>query len=200
MSVALLEKYLPENAFSFVDQWLKGHKVHLVISRSRGSKLGDYQKLENQSHKITVNYDLPQELFFFVLTHEIAHLIAFQRSKNKKIAPHGAEWKAVFRELLLESLTIYSEGLKPHILQFSKSPKANFMASGPIVRFFHQPNLADNEIFIESLNLNDHFLYKKQKFKILEKFKKNYLCANLQNGKKYVFKPLAKVEKLNDEQ
>ena len=199
MSTSLLQKYLPESAFPHLKNWFASHQIHLHISRSRNSKLGDYQRLKDGSHKISINHNLQPELFFFVLTHELAHLIAFDKYKRKRIAPHGAEWKTTFREMLLESMSVYSAELKPYILQFSKSPKANFMASGPIVKFFYKDELSDNEIFIEALFVEDSFLYKKHIYMIRQKLKKNYLCENLDNGKKYIFKPLAKVEKFQKE-
>ncbi|SFI35287.1 SprT-like domain-containing protein [Halpernia frigidisoli] len=198
MSTEILQKYLPETAFGYLKIWFSSHQIHLHISRARNSKLGDYQRLRDGSHKITINHNLQPELFFFVLTHELAHLIAFHNFKNKRISPHGLEWKQTFREMLHESLAVYSEELKPEIFRFSRNPKANFMASGPIVKFFYKDDLSDNEVFIEYLSKEEIFLYKKQNYKILEKLKKNYLCENLQNGKKYIFKPLAKVEQLKN--
>jgi SprT protein len=195
MSNQLLQKYLPESAFPHLKTWFASHQVNLHISRSRNSKLGDYQRLKDGSHRISINHNLRPELFFFVLTHELAHLIAFETFKGKIISAHGMEWKLTFRKMLLESLSVYSEELKPHILQFSKSPKANFMSSGPIVKFFHKDDLSDCEQFIESLFIGDSFIYRDQIYIIKEKLKKNYLCENMDNEKKYIFKPLAKVEK-----
>lgn len=196
MSIQILQKYLPERAFPYLRTWFSAHKIHIHVSRDRNSKLGDYQRLKDGSHKISVNHNLQPELFFFVLTHELAHLIAFEN--NRRIAPHGKEWKLTFREMLLESLDVYTEELKPHILQFSKSPKANFMASGPIVKFFHRGEFSDNECFMDELSVDDSFLYRKQIYIIRQKLKKNYLCENLNSGKKYIFKALAKVEKIEN--
>ena len=187
---------MPDTAFPYLKIWFASHQVHLHISRSRNSKLGDYQRLKDGSHKISINHNLQPELFFFVLTHELAHLIAFDKFKGKRISAHGIEWKSTFREMLLESFSVYSEELKPHILQFLKSPRANFMASGGLVKFFHQNELCDNETFIEELSIEDSFSYRKQIYIIREKLKKNYLCENLKNGKRYIFKALAKVVKI----
>ena len=43
-----------------------------------------------------------------------------------------------FREMLLESLEAYQEDLKLIIKDFQKSPKANFMASPELVKYFHK--------------------------------------------------------------
>ncbi len=195
MSVLLLEKYLPENTLPFLKKWFGDFYIHIKITKGRNSKLGDYRKMPDKSHQITINSTLQPYLFFFVLTHELAHLIAFEKYGNR-ISPHGNEWKLTFREMLLESLEVYPSDLKPVILKFSRSPKANFMASPDLVRYFHMEEFSENEMFIENLQIGSKFAYKRQEYLLIEKLKKNYLCQNLVNGKKYSFKPLAKVEKL----
>ena len=99
--------------------------------------------------------------------------------------------------MLLESISIYSEDLKPIILKFSKAPKANFMSSPDLVKYFHIENYEDETSYIEDLETEDRFIYRKQTYIIEGKRKKNYICLNLDNGKRYIFKPLARVEKLS---
>lgn len=196
MSIQLLQKYLPENTLPFLKNWFGDHYIHIKITKGRNSKLGDYRKLPDKSHLITVNSTLDPQLFFFVLTHELAHLLAFEKY-GRRIAPHGNEWKQTYREMLLESLSIYSDDLKPIIIKFSHSPKANFMASPDLVRYFHMSDLREHLCFVEDLTPHNIFIYNKQRYRMIEKLKKNYLCENLDNGKKYIFKSLAKVEKIN---
>lgn len=194
MSINNLEKYLPQNTLPYLRQWFGNYFIHIKITRGRESKLGDYRKLPDRSHQITVNSTLAPELFFFVLTHELAHLIAFEKY-GRRIAPHGNEWKNTFREMLLESIDVYSENLRPIIRNFSRAPKANFMSSTELVRYFHLNDLSEAEVFIEELLPGNHFIYKSERYILTEKKKKNYLCKNLSNGRNYLFKPLAKVEK-----
>ncbi|ROI07859.1 transcription elongation protein SprT [Chryseobacterium sp. H3056] len=196
MSIALLQKYLPDNSLIFLKKWFADYTIHIKVTRGRESKLGDYRKMTDKTHQITINSTLQPHLFFFVLTHELAHLIAFDQSKNR-ISAHGAEWKQTFRLMLLESIEIYPEDLKPIIRKFSKVPKANFMSSPDLVRYFHIENYDDETSYIEDLNENDRFTYRNETYIIEEKRKKNYLCLNTDNGKKYIFKPLARVEKLS---
>ena len=152
----------------------------------------------DKSHQITVNGTLEPQLFFFVLTHELAHLIAFEKY-GRRISPHGAEWKQTFREMLLESLTVYAEDLRPIIQKFSKSPKANFMASPELVKYFHVPKEDDEQTFIENLKKGELFEYKKEIFVIEETTKKRYLCKNIKSSRKYYFRNLAQVKKLKSE-
>jgi hypothetical protein len=98
-----------------------------------------------------------------VLTHELAHMIAFEKY-GRRISPHGNEWKETFRNMLLESLEIYDEDLKPIIVKFSKSPKANFMASPDLVRYFHTEKQDDSLLFYRTASKRRIFLYRNEKY------------------------------------
>ncbi len=197
MSIQSLEKYLPQNTLPYLKIWFAGYYIHIKITKNRDSKLGDYRKLPDNTHEITLNSTLVPQLFFFVLTHELAHLIAFEKY-GRRISPHGNEWKETFRQMLLQSLDIYEESLRPVIIRFSKSPKANFMASPELVRYFHVEKQDDRLIFIEELQKGDFFMYRNEKYLLEGLIKKNYLCKNLATGRKYSFKPLARVEKCTE--
>lgn len=194
MSIQSLEKYLPQNTLHYLKIWFADYYIHIKITRNRNSKLGDYRKLPDNSHEITINSTLVPELFFFVLTHELAHLIAFEKY-GRRISPHGNEWKETFRQMLLQSIDVYNENLRPIIVKFSRSPKANFMASPDLVKYFHIEKQDDTLVFIEKLQKGDFFIYRNEKYLLEGLIKKNYLCKNLATGRKYSFKPLARVEK-----
>ncbi|KQT24418.1 transcription elongation protein SprT [Chryseobacterium sp. Leaf405] len=194
MSIQSLEKYLPQNTLPYLKDWFSDYYIHIKVTKNRDSKLGDYRKLHDNSHEITINSTLVPQLFFFVLTHELAHLIAFEKY-GRRISPHGNEWKETFRQMLLQSLDVYDEDLKPIIIKFSKSPKANFMASPDLVKYFHIEKQDDSLQFIEKLQKGDFFIYRNEKYLLEGLIKKNYLCKNLATGRKYSFKPLARVQK-----
>lgn len=194
MSIQSLEKYLPQNTLSHLKKWFSDYYIHIKVTKNRNSKLADYRKLRDNSHEITINSTLAPQLFFFVLTHELSHLIAFEKY-GRRISPHGNEWKLTFREMLLESLDVYEEDLKSIIIKFSHSPKANFMASPDLVKYFHIENHDDELQYIEELTKGEQFLYRNEKYILEGLIKKNYLCMNLATGRKYSFKPLARVKK-----
>lgn len=194
MSIQSLQNYLPENTLPYLKKWFSNHYIHIKITKNRESKLGDYRKLRDNSHEISLNSTLPPQLFFFVLTHELAHLLAFEKY-GRKIAPHGAEWKHTFRNMLLESIEVYEDNLKPIIINFSRSPKANFMASPDLVKYFEIRNQDDGSEYIHELKNGDQFIYRNEKYVLQSLIKKNYLCMHLASGRKYSFKPLARVIK-----
>lgn len=188
-----LYTFLSQNSFFYIKKWLDGHSCHIKITKNRRSKLGDYRLMPDKTHLITINGDLDKELFFFVLTHEIAHLLAFYEKRN--ILPHGQEWKNKFRALLVESISVYSENLRPLILNFTKNPKANFMSSPDLVKYFDKSK-TEKYLYVEDFEIGERFIYQTQVYLIEEKKKKRYLCKNMYSGRKYLFKSCAKVEKL----
>lgn len=192
MSTEILVKLLPPNALPFFKNWLGDYRLHLKITKTRESKLGDYLKLKNGGHQISINGDLGPELFFFVLTHELAHLLAFER--HKKILPHGTEWKATYRAMLLESLQVYSAELQPKILHFAKNPKANFAAFSPLVRYFQDEE--DGLHYVSDLEIGAKFRYRKKTYRLEGCGKKRYLCTEILSTRKYSFTPDARVEKI----
>lgn len=194
MPLSQLSPYLPPGALPWLNQWAKPYALHIKITRDRQTKLGDYRALRGGKHQITINSGLDPELFFFVFTHELAHLIAFNRF-GMAIAPHGIQWKRTFAIMLLESLEVYSLDLQKIILQFSKNPKANFMASPELVRYFRPEPTRSHEQYIEDLIPQEEFEYQGREFIVNRKLKKNYLCQDLRSGKLYRFSPLAKVKK-----
>ncbi len=192
MPLRKLIPYLPEGVIPFLKTWIADYSIHIVITRDRKTKLGDYRSKKDGSHRISVNSTLEPELFFFVLTHEFAHLISFAKF-GRRIAPHGPEWKHTYREMLLESIEVYSDSLKPHILRYARSPKANFMASPELVAYFERTVVRDDETYVHELRTGQVFHFRGSDYRMEGKIKKNYLCTNLSSGRKYAFRPMAKV-------
>ncbi|NAW50348.1 transcription elongation protein SprT [Elizabethkingia argentiflava] len=192
MNLHFLQKYLPDGGLFFIVKWLKPYACTIKITHSRRSKLGDFRYRLNGPHQISINGDLEAQLFFFVLTHEIAHLISF--AAKKKILPHGKEWKCCYRDLLLESLSIYQKDFQTLVKNFSKNPKASYNAASEIVRYF-SPHVPEH-FFIEDLHIGHFFEYQRQTFQILKIRKKRYICKNINSGKEYLFNTCVQVRKL----
>ena len=74
-----LQKYLPERAVDLVFELIKTNNVHLKIVNQRQTKHGDYRRMSNGTHVITVNNSLNKYAFLITLVHEIAHLVAFEK-------------------------------------------------------------------------------------------------------------------------
>ena len=96
----VLQKYLPERAVAPCFGLIKTHGVNLKIVNHRVTRHGDYRRLPNGLHQITVNASLNKYRFLITLVHEIAHLVAFEKF-GRRIKPHGLEWKRTFQHLMI---------------------------------------------------------------------------------------------------
>lgn len=195
MNLNQLNTYIPPNSSSFIEKWLKDYALTLVITKNRKTKLGDYRKIrDHQRHQITINGDLNPMAFFFVLTHEIAHLMIYDQYQFGQVAPHGVEWKTVFGTLLLESLEVYPSNLQPYIAHHARKPKASVGADLNIARFLID-DCPKNQVYLEDLNSGDIFELNQKCFKKGTKRKSRYLCVDLSTQRNYLIHATAFVNK-----
>ena len=191
MNIQLLQPFVPENSLPFIEKWLQPYPFIFKIKKERNTKLGDYRKpLQGKPHIITINHNMSQALCMLTLTHEIAHLIAFQKNSSKKILPHGAEWKHTFSLMILETITLYNNELQKLLLKFSQNPKASFLADRKLAHYFmllENPNVQT----LQSLSDNDLFWLGNKQYQRIKKQKIRYLCKELSSGKMYLISPLA---------
>ena len=68
------------------------------------------------------------------------------------------------------------------------------MASPELVKYFRFESEDDSGIYIENINKGEQFIYRNQRYVLEGLIKKNYLCKNLETGRKYSFRPLARVQ------
>jgi len=199
----ILQKYLPENSLDLIFEWIKQYKIHLRITRTRRSKLGDYRQAHNGSpHRISINNNLNKYAFLITLVHEIAHLVVFEKYGNRA-KPHGKEWKLVFRNLMNPFIIerVFPDDLSAIIYQYLQNAAASSNTNLLLARALKKYD--KNEVLgvhIEELNENTVFKLSNGKvFKKLEKRRKRFKCINIENGKYYLFDPLARVIPLENE-
>lgn len=191
MKIEHLIKYIPELSIPFITNWLSGFDVQISVKNPRKNRLGDYRfPTESTPHQISVNNNLEKNLFFLVLTHEIAHLLAF--SENRKIIAHGKEWKAKFAQLIIESLTFYSEDLQPILIKFAKNPKANFYSDSNLAYYFVSKN--SNYLNLNDIKVGEKFKLKNKIFIKLQKKNTKYLCEDITTHKKYLVHQIAQIQ------
>ena len=86
-----VDKYLPKASIELISSWLKKYQCELEIKKPRKSKLGDYQFCQKlKQHKISINQDLNKYAFLLTITHEIAHMMAWDKYQNT-ILPHDLD-------------------------------------------------------------------------------------------------------------
>lgn len=194
---ATLQKYLPERAVDSCFEMIKTHGVHLKIVNHRVTRHGDYRRLPNGLHQITVNASLNKYRFLITLVHEIAHLVAFERY-GRRIKPHGLEWKRTFQHLMIPFIRpeIFPSQLLPIIANHFKNPKASSSTDARLsiaLKTFDTEERKNSYVY-ELPHGSTFRLYNGKLFKKGKKRVKRYECVELTSGRLYLFQPNAEVE------
>ena len=192
----VLSTYIPSAAVSPTFELIKANNVHLKIVNERVTRHGDYRKLPNGQHLITVNSTLNSYRFFMTLIHEIAHLVAFQKY-GRAIKPHGKEWKFTFQQLMLPFIRpeVFPSKLLPLLALHFKNPKATSDTDARLavaLKEFDPPN--DKNYIFEIPHGALFRLYNGKIFKRGNKRVKRYECLEVKTGRIYLFQPNAEVE------
>ncbi|WP_318312050.1 SprT-like domain-containing protein [Flagellimonas crocea] len=196
-----LQKYLPELAVAPCFELIKTHGVHLKIVNHRVTRHGDYRRLPNGLHLITVNASLNKYRFLITLIHEIAHLVAFE-TYGRRIKPHGVEWKRTFQHLMVPFIRpeVFPTQLLPIIANHFKNPKASSSTDARLsiaLKAFDKEERTKSYVY--ELPQGSVFrLYNGRLFKKGNKKVKRYECVELSTGRLYLFQPNAEVELVQD--
>ena len=196
----ILEKYLPERAVASCLELVRETGVHLKIVNERVTRHGDYRRMPDGRHQITVNATLNKYRFLLTLVHEIAHLLAFEKY-GRGIKPHGKEWKYTFQHLMLPFIRpeIFPPKLLPLLAKHFRNPKASSSTDAQLsvaLKSFNEQHSDKSYVFELPLGcifrLYNGKLYKKGNRRI-----KRYECIEVATGKTYLFQPNAEVELMN---
>lgn len=189
-----LINFLPQGTFSLIEEWIEGYSLKISISKPRKTKLGDYRYYpQSKRHQITINNNLLPELFLLTLTHEIAHMQAFEHY-GRRIQPHGKEWKKVFQYLIIQTFPFFSNQTQKQLAQYAKNPKAT-LGSHPKLLQLLLGDKKENVYYLDELNEGMWFVINQ---KILKKGilkRTRYLCEEYKTNRKYWVNQSAQVKK-----
>jgi hypothetical protein len=194
----ILEKYLPSHSVIPVFELVRENKVHLKIVNERVTRHGDYRRMPDGVHQITVNANLNKYRFLITLVHEISHLVAFERF-GRSIKPHGEEWKFTFQQLMLPFIRpeIFPVQLLPLIAKHFRNPKASSDTDASLSIALKKFDVENDKNYIFELPVGGLFrIYNGKVFKKGQKLRKRYECLEVSTGKVYLFQPNAEVELL----
>lgn len=199
---SILEKYLPESSVDTIYEWLKQYNIHLRIARKRSSKLGDYRSPhKGKGHQITVNHDLNQYAFLITLVHEIAHLLVWEKHKNR-VKAHGKEWKEYYRELMEPFMKgkVFPEdihkAMESYLGKSYASSGTDLNLTRVLMEYDEDPGLS-----LESLDEGTLFRLPNGKtFKKGPRIRKRFRCRSIDNDRIYLVNPLVKVELVDDQE
>ncbi|MFL5754229.1 MAG: SprT-like domain-containing protein [Bacteroidia bacterium] len=196
----ILRKYIPAAAVDLVAHWIIDLDFKLKITKERSTKLGDYRSPVNGSnHQITINHNLNTYSFLVTLVHEIAHLTAWNKYRNS-IAPHGLEWKAEFKRMMLPFLNevIFPEDVLNALKRHMQNPAAT-ECSDPnltaVLRRYDKKDGNNKLVPLQSIPFNTVFRFNENRLFLKgEKIRTRFKCKDIVKGHLYLFNAMAQVE------
>jgi SprT-like family protein len=190
------QKHIPKAAFPAVLKLLQQDKLVVKVKNERKTRHGDYKRLPNGQHQITINSNLNSYRFLMTLIHEVAHFEAY-KAYGKFIKPHGIEWKRTFQNLMLPFLNpdIFPNTLLPLLAKHFKNPKASSDTDANLSLALKQFDAPNGKTYIFELPFGCTFkLYNGKIFQKGNKRVKRYECVEIKSGKLYLFNPNAEVQ------
>jgi hypothetical protein len=196
-----LAAYLPEGSFPMVERYLLDHHVHLTITRSRATVLGDYRPAHHgRNHRISVNGDLNRYAFLITLRHELAHLFTFQQHGNK-VAAHGREWKSMFGAILARFLAanIFPAPIRTALAASLDNPAASSCADVALMRVLRNYDpVRPGRCLVEELAPGTRFRITGGRiFRRGDVQRKRIRCTEEPSGRIFLFSPVHEVEKMD---
>ena len=191
-----LKAFIPETAYGQVIELLDHEHLIVKIKKERKTRHGDYKRLPNGMHQITVNSNLNRYRFLITLIHEIAHFEAYM-TFGKFIKPHGKEWKHTFQRLMLPFLNpnIFPAELLPLLAKHFKNPKASSDTDVPLAYALKQFDEPNGKTYIFEVPLHQSFkIYNGRVFKRGTKRRTRYECIELSTGRLYLFNANVEVD------
>jgi hypothetical protein len=192
-----LDNYLPAGASGKLLEYLHRYKVHLTITRSRKTILGDYRHATGKdNHRISVNGSLNKYAFLITLIHEIGHLITFQQYGNR-VYSHGKEWKLAYRIVLEDfiHLKLFPPDLHQALIKSLHDLPASSCSDVNLTRVLKNYDTGDKNVLVEDIHPGGHFKTADGKLFIRgRQIRKRIECAELRTGKLYLFSPVYEVE------
>lgn len=192
-----LDDFLPTGSYPFVEPFLIDYKVHLTITRSRKTVLGNYRHAHlEKTHRITVNGDLNKFAFLITLLHELAHLVTFIKFGNK-VAPHGVEWKHQFGQILKQFLekNLFPLDIRNQLILSINNPAASSCADLGLMRVLRKYDEVDEGYcLVEEIEEGGVFQINDGRiFKRVKKLRKRIQAIEISTGRMYLFSPIFEV-------
>ncbi len=155
-----LSKYVPSKSLETCVDWIVQYKIAVRITKSRNSKYGDYRPpSDGKGHRISINHDLNKYAFLLTFTHEVAHLVTYNKYKLR-IDPHGKEWKLEFKRLMMPFMrnSVFPSELVTAINSYLFNPAASSCSDINLMRALSKYDKRDERWkLLEEIALNTPF-------------------------------------------
>ena len=188
--------YIPEASTNYLIEILNKENIQILVKKERKTKHGDFRVLKNGKCQITINSNLNPYRFLITLIHEIAHYRVY-KIFEKKVKPHGKEWKDIFKYMMLPLLNpkVFPKNLIPYISNYIKNPKASTDTDFNLSLALRSFDIDKEKKYIFEMDMGSNFkIYNGRVFILEEKLRKRYKCKEIKTGKTYLFSPNAEIE------
>ena len=186
--------FVPLESRVTLQAWIDELCVDLLIVKPRKTKLGDF-RVQYGKLSISVNNNLNPYSFLITLTHELAHAFVYTKHSNK-VLPHGKQWKATFKAMLLNFLHLFPEDINKVLSLYLLNPKASTLTD---VRLSTVLRKHDKHIGVTITDIleGDKFRTSNGKeFQKGKKLRKRFSCKEQNTNRVYLFHPLAEVSRI----
>lgn len=195
-------KYVPSKSLDTCVDWIVEYKIAVRITKSRNSKYGDYRPPQGgKGHRISINHDLNKYAFLLTFTHEVAHLVTYNKHRFR-IDPHGKEWKQEFKRLMTPFLkdAVFPKDLVIAINQYLNNPAASSCSDLDLMRALGKYDKRDEQWkLLEEIALNTPFRIRSgRQFIKGELLNKNFCCTCVKSKHQYVINPLTEVQPIKN--
>lgn len=202
-SIRLLEQFLPDRTFDLVAPFFSQHTIHLTLTHERKSVLGDYRSpgRDHPYHRISINANLNPYSFLITLLHELAHLLTFEQFRHKA-QPHGKEWKAQFRHVLVPFMgkRIFPQDVEAAVLAYLHNPSASTCTDPRLYKALYRYDTQKPDyVLVDDLELNQQFQTEDGRiFQKMENLRTRARCREVKTGKLYLFPGIVEVKRVHE--
>jgi len=190
-----LRPFVPAGVSGQLAELIMQHRCHVTITRDRSSKLGDYRHpTPTSGHRVSVNGSLNPYAFVITFIHEMAHLTAFEKFKNR-VSPHGEEWKQEFKQMMQPFLRpeVFPEPLLSVLARHMRNPKSSTVRDAALMRELRAYDAPTPTVLLEQLPADARFLLRSREFVKGDQLRKRFRCVECGSGRKYLISPIAEV-------
>ncbi len=180
--------HFPPEVAEYCFQLWQDHPFEFIVSKARGTKLGDFRYSPTKGYQITVNHNLNPYAFLVTYIHEVAHRMTYDIHKSK-VNPHGNEWKRNFYELFEPILDeeLLPASLVQVLTKYLQNPAATSTGYTPLVnelaKYDSQPAIGTRLI-----DLEEGTVFQLKNLTLIKgKLRRTrYICQDTQSGRNYL--------------
>ena len=184
----VLENHIPARAVDYCVHLWKEHPFRLSLRKARKTKLGDFSWRPGHAPHITVNADSHSYLFLLTYIHEVAHH-RVQLKHGRRVAPHGKEWKEMFRELCSPLLRdeIFPNDVALVLKHHMENPKASSLSDAKLSRALshHDPHLS-NAVRLQDIPEGSAFEIRGRWFTRGKLKRSRIVCQEISSRRRYL--------------